>query len=368
MSDSVEKKSDPELFERLSQSERGVVAQVCQKMKACRSLDALKVEIESAFLPLFGAEAVCFGHVAEDLSWVRPIGLWGASVEDAGSYPKKRVGQLFKKLRRKKLPVLIRGEDFSQEKEKMLSDLFCLDSSVKSRPQCHVAPQLGRKMVTLDANMTRMCMCIYKSRPSQEFWSLKDVSRLALARRQVFKSMGKFTARQGSPGTLDEWPLAMIEADDSFRMIICNEAFLELFPGKAGKKLPRELQAALDIGKDGANETDWERSRLPEISVGGIKYLFDKRFVKLREGDADNFWVVRLRPTSAQTAGDHEVLRGLTKRERDVALLLCKGMSVKNTAKELFLSAHTVRSHIKQIHRKLNVSSRTELILILAKK
>jgi DNA-binding CsgD family transcriptional regulator len=53
---------------------------------------------------------------------------------------------------------------------------------------------------------------------------------------------------------------------------------------------------------------------------------------------------------------------GLTERETEVVFLLARGMSTKEIAAELCLSAHTVNDHIKVIFTKTGVSSRGELV------
>lgn len=55
-----------------------------------------------------------------------------------------------------------------------------------------------------------------------------------------------------------------------------------------------------------------------------------------------------------------EPLRSLTGKERQVLILLAKGMSNKEIAKQLGLSPQTVKSHVSRILQKLKVRSRTE--------
>lgn len=52
----------------------------------------------------------------------------------------------------------------------------------------------------------------------------------------------------------------------------------------------------------------------------------------------------------------------LTPREKDVILLVCKGFSRIEIAEFLNLSHHTIADHMKQIYKKLNVSSRAEAV------
>ena len=53
---------------------------------------------------------------------------------------------------------------------------------------------------------------------------------------------------------------------------------------------------------------------------------------------------------------------GLTARETDIVLLLCRGIGTKEIATELMISVHTVRDHLKAIFEKAGVSSRGELV------
>lgn len=53
---------------------------------------------------------------------------------------------------------------------------------------------------------------------------------------------------------------------------------------------------------------------------------------------------------------------GLTPRETEIVLRLCRGMTSKEIAAELFISVHTVRDHVKVIYEKAEVSSRAELV------
>jgi len=51
----------------------------------------------------------------------------------------------------------------------------------------------------------------------------------------------------------------------------------------------------------------------------------------------------------------------ITEREKEILQLLIKGLSYKEIASSIFISVETLNSHIKNIYRKLNVHSRSEL-------
>ena len=57
----------------------------------------------------------------------------------------------------------------------------------------------------------------------------------------------------------------------------------------------------------------------------------------------------------------------LSARELEVLLLLDQHLSTEEIAARLFISEHTVRSHVKSLLRKLDVSSRREALDVLAR-
>jgi DNA-binding NarL/FixJ family response regulator len=61
-------------------------------------------------------------------------------------------------------------------------------------------------------------------------------------------------------------------------------------------------------------------------------------------------------------AFESKSLEQLTRREKEVAELLVEGNTYKEVATKLFLSTDTIRQHIKNIYRKLQINSRTKLI------
>jgi DNA-binding CsgD family transcriptional regulator len=50
----------------------------------------------------------------------------------------------------------------------------------------------------------------------------------------------------------------------------------------------------------------------------------------------------------------------LTARERDILVMISRGLSNKRIARDLYISPETVKSHVKRIFRKLAVSTRAE--------
>jgi DNA-binding NarL/FixJ family response regulator len=53
----------------------------------------------------------------------------------------------------------------------------------------------------------------------------------------------------------------------------------------------------------------------------------------------------------------------LTRREREVAALVCHGLANKEIARRLGLAEGTVKTHLSKIFEKLGIRRRSELIL-----
>ncbi len=55
--------------------------------------------------------------------------------------------------------------------------------------------------------------------------------------------------------------------------------------------------------------------------------------------------------------------KGLSNREAEVAELVSKGLSNKEVANQLFVTEKTVKFHLTNIYKKMNVKSRAQLIV-----
>ena len=79
--------------------------------------------------------------------------------------------------------------------------------------------------------------------------------------------------------------------------------------------------------------------------------------------------VKQLHSPAPLSAGPEQApwLDELTKREKEVLLLLAQGHDNKAIAETLFLSEQTVRNHVSQIYSKIGVHDRIEVMLMVNK-
>ena len=70
-----------------------------------------------------------------------------------------------------------------------------------------------------------------------------------------------------------------------------------------------------------------------------------------------------LEPTRSMNSLNHVTSVNLTMREREILSLIASGLTNKDIADKLFISTHTVKTHIYNIYKKINVNNRFQAIL-----
>ncbi|WP_044469689.1 response regulator [Mannheimia massilioguelmaensis] len=105
-----------------------------------------------------------------------------------------------------------------------------------------------------------------------------------------------------------------------------------------------DIYALIDAGADGYLLKDTE----PEVLLTQIKKIAQGEIIL---SDSIKSLLVERHPA-------HEPIHSLTDREMDVLQLIATGLSNKQIATQLFISEETVKVHIRNLLRKLNVHSR----------
>ena len=153
-------------------------------------------------------------------------------------------------------------------------------------------------------------------------------------------------------------------------------------PGMDGlEALPRLRDAAPACEVVVLTASGTEENLLGAIRGGAAGYLLKneppERIVEFLRGVQDGEAALsgtvarrlleQLRDGGAGDAGvPDSVARALSARELEVLLLLEERLGTDEIAKRLFVSEHTVRSHVKSLLRKLDASSRREALEVLA--
>jgi LuxR family maltose regulon positive regulatory protein len=102
------------------------------------------------------------------------------------------------------------------------------------------------------------------------------------------------------------------------------------------------------------------RQQRGEIAASVCAYA--EKLLSVLEGDSPLPHEMSFSEIKNQKSKIENLLEPLSEREMDVLRLLDSSLSTNEIADALFVSVHTVRSHLKNIYSKLNVHSRYEAV------
>jgi DNA-binding CsgD family transcriptional regulator len=161
--------------------------------------------------------------------------------------------------------------------------------------------------------------------------------------------------------------------NDTKNVVTSNQAFREIFDMTSGAELPQNLikvlereQASLDTSDPEEEAEKWGREvSFFTLPKGTYKlYLIPLEIQSLNDTD---LWLLRIHPAADPFTKSNRLIEkaGLTWREMEICCLIHDGLGRNEIAERLFISAHTVKTHLKKIHKKLEVNSRTQLVAYL---
>ena len=166
-----------------------------------------------------------------------------------------------------------------------------------------------------------------------------------------------------SSTTADQWPDVLVISGRTF-VTIKDEIVERLAGRKVGFLVissspdPDELATALKAGATGYIGIDcsWKQLSDAIAKVGAGEVVVAGVDRSVFDSGAEN--------PQGPTISEQRVMNTLTPREREVLNLLSKGFSNRQIAEDLFLSEHTVRTHVQNLRGKLNVRSKFQAAVL----
>jgi two-component system nitrate/nitrite response regulator NarL len=172
------------------------------------------------------------------------------------------------------------------------------------------------------------------------------------------------------------------EAIELARRLLPDLVLLDLsMPGMDGlTALPRLREAAPETEVVVLTASGTEENLLAAIRGGAAGYLLKseppERIAEFLRGVAEGQAALsgevarrlldQVREGGVGRGVPESIAASLSARELEVLLLLDEHLGTDEIAERLYISEHTVRSHVKSLLRKLNVSSRREALDALA--
>ncbi len=166
-------------------------------------------------------------------------------------------------------------------------------------------------------------------------------------------------------------PSGIAVVNSGKNVVTCNQAFREIFDMTTGAELPHSLIKVLEkeqANLDGPHPEEtgkWGK----EVSFFSLpKGTYKLYLIPLGTSEEiTGLWLLRIHPAADPFTKSNRLIdkAGLTWREMEICCLIHDGLGRNEIAERLFISAHTVKTHLKKIHKKLEVNSRTQLVAYL---
>ncbi|WAK01103.1 helix-turn-helix transcriptional regulator [Methylobacter sp. YRD-M1] len=162
-------------------------------------------------------------------------------------------------------------------------------------------------------------------------------------------------------------PEAIIKYDGS--IVVGNNKLTEQIRQVGLSALPFRLRLKIkNLIDEQSSSGTWQHD-LAYYRLKRRLYAITLKPVEIEINLSERTWLLTLTRLSNTTSLLIRTLNeaNLTRRETEIVLCLQKGLSSARIAEKLNLSYHTVRTHLKNIYKKLNISSVHELMAFLLK-
>lgn len=163
-----------------------------------------------------------------------------------------------------------------------------------------------------------------------------------------------------------EAPIGMILLDNQFKAIQYNriaKQYTHEICGSDNEKIVSEVLLKILSDKLYFNEmgfTSIQQTYIKNYSFRIVPFVIPNPMSKFT-----TFYTVYILKNEEKNTIDYEELKltfSLTTRECEIINMLCQGHTNNRIADELYISSHTVKTHIQNIFKKINVNSRAELM------
>ncbi|MFQ5451290.1 MAG: helix-turn-helix transcriptional regulator [Nitrospinaceae bacterium] len=230
-------------------------------------------------------------------------------------------------------------------------------------------------VITLALRDSSLGAGIHRHLPCEKPWTLRDVRVLEHLRPHLLQTIRAIvlTEELGRHKTLVEIladsPTAIALVQKDMKIGFSNQTFRELFPDASGR-LPEDLLLLLKTEQSRCEppfQIGIPERKEPVFKLPQGDFELNLTPLKLKNIPNSDPWLMQLKPLRGTSSQIEMLMRkaGLTQREIEACNLIRQGINAREIAGRLFISPHTVRTHIKKIHQKLGVHSRAQLVAAL---
>lgn len=262
-------------------------------------------------------------------------------------------------------------EEYVEERNKYLKDRPGGESENYS-----YIKQISTAMVTVNIPEVTLGIGIHRLFPNTSPFTLREARMLELLSPHILHSIQTVILREelaqykSLATKLSEVESAVALVTESSRIVFCNKPFKDLFLLKEGGRLPKAMGDLVnrEVARNNPPyDVETSAIELPFYEHEGALYRLELTGLGENDQESEDLWLLWMKPAIEPFSKMNRRMQeaGLTKREMEICVLVKDGILDEDAASRLFISVHTVRNHIKSIHRKLNVNTRGQLVALL---
>ncbi len=360
----------------LSEKDTAQLEEVIARLHTAETRAALKEVVSSLLLPLLKADSALYAWTDSNLLQPKLIDCVHIPEKDIPAI-KKFVTQdpMAGYLLTHESPVIARDIALNNNNASPATDLFTKGKSRIKKGYSYFS--LSRsEVITLALRDLNLGAGIHRKIATGKPWTVRDVRLMELIRPHFLMCVKSIVlseelARHRSiVDILADSPTAIALVDGDMQITYSNRTWNESLVYESGQKLPQDLTVLLMKEKYKADpmlDIEQPADEPANFQFGDQDYQLSFTPVRPHEGGKNGAWLLQLKPWVEPNSKLEDVMRkaGLTRREREACGLIRQGIELDEIAKQLFISPHTVRTHLKRIHQKLGVHTRSQLMAAL---
>jgi len=365
----------------LPESDYLAILDLIQKLHDCCTRKEVKLCVQNHLLPLLNAENAAYGVFDMDFSRIlyhtnRGIDIIGLPEKELE--PMERVLSYSKNLNNLIATTNLRviGTDINSSRELIKQELKTFLKENPAFEWSEYATRLESGLAVVDRPDFVVGFGINRLFPNVEPYTLREVRVCELLHPHLIQSIKtillneELSKYKAFVKSLAEVPIGMGLISLDYRVIYQNSAFKQLLFLQPGQCLPKGLIEELRTQTakfDPPFDLENPIVQLPfyKLPEGIFRLAFT--LLNPQEEIEEQCWLLKLKPAVEPFCKMNLLMQenGLTAREMEISSLIRDGLNDQEIADRLFISVHTAKNHVKNIHQKLDVHTRAKLVALL---